>query len=103
MRLFERAIKSLSDRGLVVKSKKMESMFELVDVLEAENFILEIVSDVLKAAIHQRGGVKMEYIRMRVLEKYKNMDKKNVDRLVDGLFDRGLLYPSGYGEYKVAF
>lgn len=102
LRLFEKAIRSLIDWGSVVKSKQAGNLLELVNVIEIQCFILELVSEELEKANHLTGGVRAEYIRMKLQDKYTNMNKKSIDRLLNELLHRGFLIATNYGEYKTS-
>lgn len=99
MRLFEETLKSLSEEGYVFKSKTMDNMFVLGNILEIQTCIADVISETLDIAYRQRGGVQEKYIAMRAMKQFNYLNKNDVHRVLKDMVFEGYLHTSEPDEY----
>ncbi|KAI9270312.1 hypothetical protein EDC94DRAFT_656473 [Helicostylum pulchrum] len=97
--LFEEALTSLCEDRLVVESIDKLGMFEVVDEMAVEKFILRIIEEILRRSSTRVGGVREEYIMTRVKKEFPKLETEDIEKLMHHLSAKGFIFESGEKEW----
>ncbi|KAI9357704.1 hypothetical protein BD770DRAFT_88218 [Pilaira anomala] len=101
IQLFEKTFMIICKKGLAQSSVSRPGMYELIDPMTLTEFIISIVSKALENINTDMGGVRLDYIKTRVSEKFKYLNYNDVSKVIDDLCCKGILYCCGDKEYKL--
>lgn len=103
--LFNEAANKLMSEGFLSAEGTKNGLYQLVDKIKIEQFVLKTISDVCKSNTGE-GGIHKSYIIAKLKENF-NLEKKTaavVAQITIGdLFEKGFIYPTSDRKYKVTF
>lgn len=76
-------------------------MFELVDEMEVEKYILRTIADIMKRSSSRVEGVREEYIIARTKKEFPKLEMDDIKKVMHHLLAKGFIFESGNKEWKI--